>query len=212
MDTSKDFRILLAERGVAEVERVLQNVKVQGRKELVNLARNMANEVQVLKYSYMSPEDLASSCDTIVKLAEEVLRAVTRAEEDFNKKIAEYWLDYLISLPELFERGEVERIGYAIKYFAGEVVSRSKISDKLWLCVVDCGKRFDVVTNSEKLANSERAVVSYLPPRKFSEVVSEGMFVDAMFDKKGELSFEEIRMIADKLGEVESILYQILKG
>ena len=211
MDTSKDFRILIAEKGAAELEKLLQNVKVQRRKELVSLARNLTNEIQVLKYSYMPPEELAKSCGNLLDLAKEISKTLANAEEDFNKRLAEYWLDYISSLPDLFERGEIERIGFAIRYFSGEIVSANKISNKLWLCVVDCGKRFDVVTNSEKLASSERVVVSHLPPRKFGDVVSDGMFVDASFEKKGELSFDEIKSIADKLGEVEAVLYQIVE-
>ncbi|ADC65392.1 conserved hypothetical protein [Ferroglobus placidus DSM 10642] len=212
MDTANDFRILIAERGALELEKALQNVKVQKRKELAGLAGKIKNELQVLKYSYMPPDELAKASESIVRTSEEILNALQKAEEDFNRKIAEYWLNYLISLPDLFKRGEIDKIGFAVRYFSGDVISASKISDKLWLCVVDCGKRFNVVTNSEKLANSESVVVSYLPPRKFGNVISEGMFVDATFEKKGELSFEEIKSMADKLGEVEAILYQILRG
>ncbi len=211
MDTANDYRILLAEKGVDELKKTLQAVRVQKRKELAKVVENIATEVQVLKYSYLSPDELIEESKRVVELASTVLNAVKTAEDDFNKTHSEYWLEYLVSLPELFERGEIDRIGFAIRYFSGEIMTRSKISENLWLCSVDCGRRFDVVTNSEKLANSERVVVSHLPPRKFGNVVSLGMFVEAEFEKKGELSIEEIEKIADKLGEVESVLFSLIR-
>ena len=52
--------------------------------------------------------------------------------------------------------------------------------------------------------------MSYLPPRQFGKAVSEGMFVDASLNKKGELGLEEIRSISASLGEVEAVLLSLL--
>ncbi|NOY11783.1 MAG: RNA-binding protein, partial [Archaeoglobi archaeon] len=52
--------------------------------------------------------------------------------------------------------------------------------------------------------------VSFLPPRQFGDIISEGMFVSARLDKKGELTHEEILSIKDRLGEVESIVLSLL--
>ena len=68
----------------------------------------------------------------------------------------------------------------------------------------------DVVTNSQEFKAGNRAVVCFLPPRQFENTVSEGMFVSAQFDSKGELSHEEILGIRDKLGEVETIVLGFL--
>ncbi len=210
MDTSKDFRILLAEKGLNEISRVANSLKIQGRKNFVSAVNQMISEIQNVKYCYLAPEEIKDfeSFKRIVELAKELRSRVEG--KDYNECLVSYWLEYLESLPDLMDRGEISRIYEAIRFFSGEIVSKKKISDSLWFCLVDCGRRFDVVTNSEELANRQNVVVSYLPPRKFGDVISTGMFVDAELGKKGELSVEEIRSISDKLGEVESILISYL--
>jgi len=211
MDTASDFRIRLAERAVNELEKALNSVKVQKRKELVSAARNLGSEIQVVKYSYMPPEEIVKleNFRKIVEVSKSIKEVIESAERDFQWKQACYWLDYLISLPDLMWRGEITKAYEAIRYFSGEITSRSEMNG-LWLCVVDCGFRMEVVTNSEAFKPGRYAVVSHLPPRQFGKVVSEGMFVDASLDKKGELELEEIRAISASLGEVEAVVLSLI--
>lgn len=211
MDTASDFRIRLAERAVNELEKVLNGVKVQKRKELVSAARNLGSEIQVVKYSYMPPEEIVKleNFRKIVEVSASIKEAIEKAERDFQWKQAYYWLDYLTSLPDLMKRGEIERAYEAIRYFSVEITSRTDM-DGLWLCVVDCNFRIEVVTNSEAFKPGRYAVVSYLPPRQFGKVISEGMFVDASLNKKGELELEEIRAISTSLGEVEAVVLSLI--
>lgn len=212
MDTSKDFRIRLAEKGVQELEKSLNNLRVQGRKELIRNVKEMASDLQIIKYSYIPFEEL-SEFETTVKISkksEEMLEIVKKAEKDFHQLNSKYWLEYLKDLHELFRRGEISRAYEAIRYFSGEIISNSKISSNLWLCNVDCGFKLEIVTNSQTFRQGRYAVVSYLPPRQFGNVVSEGMFVDVELNKKGELSYQEIQAIKDSLGEVEAVILNII--
>ncbi len=211
MDTANDFRIRLAEKGLSELERIIQAVKVQGRKEILKEIRNMQSEMQIVKYSYLSPDELTEleNFKNIVRKAEKLREALKNAERDFNWKLADYWLGYLVDLQKLMKRGVISKPYEAIRFFSGEIVNRKSLG-KLWLCNVDCGFRMDIITNSDEFKPNTFAVIAYLPPREFDGMISEGMFVPASLQKKGELELEEIRSIADKLGEVESVLIELL--
>jgi predicted RNA-binding protein with EMAP domain len=212
MDTANDFRILLAEKGLKELERLVNVVKVQRRKEIIKRVRELTNELQIVKYSYLSCDELLNfdSFQKIVKTAKDLREQLKQAERDFNWKQADYWLEYLTYLPELMKRGEITKAYEAIRFFSGVITNRQSING-LWFCNVDCGFKMNVVTNAEKFKPNDYVVIAYLPPREFKGYVSEGMFVDAKLEKKGELSLDEIKSIADKLGEVESILIELMK-
>lgn len=212
MDTANDFRIRLAEKGVEELEKSLNNVKVQRRKELVKAVSGLKSEIQIVKYSYMPFEELAELESTIriSETAKSVLDAVLKAERDFHQLNSKYWLEYLTHLPALLKRGQIEKAYEAVRYFSGEIISTVQISDSLWLCSFDCGFKMEVVTNSQEFRAGRNAVVSFLPPRQFGDIVSEGMFVPAQLEKKGELTHSEILTIKDRLGEVEAAVLSLL--
>ncbi|AIY90365.1 RNA-binding protein [Geoglobus acetivorans] len=214
MDTANDIRIRLAEKAFSELEKSLNNVRVQRRKELVKKVQELKSEIQIIKYSYMPFGELAEY-ETTVKISQSangILEAIASAERDFHYLTSRYWLEYLRFLPSLLKRGEIQKAYEAIRYFSGEIISVTQLSENLWLCNVDCGFKMDVVTNSEVFRSGRYAVVSYLPPRQFGNVVSEGMFVDASLDRKGELDHQEILSIKDKLGEVEAMVLSILQS
>ncbi|AIG97194.1 MULTISPECIES: RNA-binding protein [Archaeoglobus] len=213
MDTANDFRILLAEKGVEELIRVSQSLQVQGRKKFVEALKSISSELQNVKYCYLSVDELLEF-ESFLKVVDTAssLRKMLPDSKDYSTAIADYWLEYLAHLPELMKRGEIERIGEAIRYFAGEITSRSGL-DGLWLCVFDCGGRLEVVTNSEEYRQGKKAVVAYLPPRRFGKEISRGMFVlqHDRIAKKGELNLADIKSIRKWLGEVESILTDLIK-
>lgn len=206
----KDYRIQLAERGIEEIKRLSNSLKIPKRKEFLAKIEEIATNLQIVKYSYMPAEEVAKLEEQkkIAELASKLRKEVQ--QNDLAGITADYWLEYIEKLPELMKRGEIAKIYEAVRFFAGEVISKRKI-DRLWLCLVDCGFKLEVITNSEALTSGKR-IVAYLPPRKFGEIVSRGMFVDATIDKKGELSIEEIRRISRALGEVESILISLLSS
>ncbi len=213
MDTANDFRILLAEKGMEELLKVSQSLQVQGRKRFIEALKSISSELQNVKYCYLSVDELLEF-ESFLKVVDTArnLRFMLPDSKDYNTALADYWLEYLANLPELMRRGEIERVGEAIRYFAGEITSRSAL-DGLWLCVFDWGERLEVVTNSEEYKQGKKAVVAYLPPRKFGKVVSRGMFVlqHDRIAKKGELNLADIRSIRKWLGEVESILTNLIK-
>ncbi len=212
MDTSNDFRIRLAEKGVEELENSLSNIRLQRRKELVKEISGLKSEIQILKYSYMPFRDLAEYESTIriSKVAESALERVMEAERDFHQINSRFWLDYLSSLPSLLGRGDIERAYEAVRYFSGKIVSTTEMGENLWLCSFDCGFKMEIVTNSKEFRAGTEAVVSFLPPRQFGNAVSEGMFVSARIGKMGELTHDEILSIGESLGEVEAVILNVI--
>lgn len=206
----KDYRILLAEKGIEEIKRLSNSLRIPRRKDFVAKVEEISSKLQVVKYSYMPAEEVAKLEELlqISEIASKLRKEIQQS--DFQGITADYWLEYMEKLPELMNRGEIKKVYEALRFFSGEVISKRKL-ERLWLCIVDCGLKLEVVTNSEALTSGKR-VVAYLPPRRFGEIVSRGMFVDAVVDKKGELSIEEIRKVSKSLGEVESLLISMLSG
>lgn len=214
MDTASDFRILLTEKGISELEKLITNFKIQNRKGLINDLKKMKSNLQIVKYSYMSPADLKQLTEfkEIIERSQDIVSIIlkTKTDGDHKFKNAIYWLEYIGKLPELIDRGEIRKAYESIRFFSGEIKNR-RVLEKLWHCSVDCNFRIDVVTNSPKFKPGMNVVVSYLPPVSLGGVVSEGMFVDASLDFKGELNLEQIREISGALGEVESMVLKLLK-
>ncbi len=156
MDTANDFRILLAEKGMEELLKVSQSLQVQGRKRFIEALKSISSELQNVKYCYLSVDELLEF-ESFLKVVDTArnLRFMLPDSKDYNTALADYWLEYLANLPELMRRGEIERVGEAIRYFAGEITSRSAL-DGLWLCVFDWGERLEVVTNSEEYKQGKK--------------------------------------------------------
>ncbi len=214
LDTANDFRILLAEKALSELEKLFNAIKLQRRREYLRKLKALVGDVQNVKYSYLSPKDLLNfdSFKRIVSTAMEIEEEVKRLEKDPITIQSLYWLEYLANLPDLLRRGEISRPFEAIRFFRGEIVSRNKING-LWLCNVDCGFKLNVVTNNDDFKPSKMALIAYLPPRTFgkSNYLSQGMFVCLSEGEKGEISLDEVRMV-ESLGEVDSIIFELVKG
>ena len=61
-DTSKDYRLLVAEKSVDLFLRTLEGANLKGRwnkRNVMNTARDMVPEIQSLYYSYVDPADVA---------------------------------------------------------------------------------------------------------------------------------------------------------
>ncbi|MFN3384387.1 MAG: RNA-binding protein [Archaeoglobaceae archaeon] len=202
-----DFRLILADKGINEIKRLLNALKTQKRREMALKLEEIASKLQGVRYCYMPAEEVAKLDEVleISRTAEELKSFI--GQRDFSGVTTKYWLEYLEKLPELMGRGEITKVFEAIRFFSGDIVTRKKEGD-LWLCVFDCGSRLEIATNTDFKG---RKVVSYLPPRRFGSFISQGMFVDAEFGKKGELTLEEIRSISEKLREVETVLVSIMR-
>ncbi|MDK2795279.1 MAG: uncharacterized protein PWQ22_907 [Archaeoglobaceae archaeon] len=101
----RDYRILLAEKGVEELKRISNSLRVQRRKEFVARIGEIETKLQVVKYSYMPAEEVAKLEEllAIADMASKMRKEIQ--QNDFNGITAEYWLEYIEMLPELMKRG-----------------------------------------------------------------------------------------------------------
>jgi|Deesub1362B_J571_1020462.scaffolds.fasta_scaffold00121_71 hypothetical protein len=212
LDTPNDFRILLAEKALFELEKLFNAIKLQRRKEYLKKLKTLVGDIQNVKYSYLSPKDLLNfdSFKKIVSTAVEIGEEVKRLEKDPITIQSLYWLEYLTNLSDLIRQGEISQPFEAIRFFRGEIVSRNKIND-LWLCNADCSFKLNVVANNDDFKPGTMALIAYLPPRTFGKYLSQGMFVCMSEGEKGEVSLDEVKKM-EGLGEVNSLIYELIKS
>lgn len=55
----KDYRILLAEKGIEEIQRLSNSLKIPKRKEFLAKIEEIASDLQIVKYSYIPAEEVA---------------------------------------------------------------------------------------------------------------------------------------------------------
>lgn len=63
-DTSKDYRLLVAEKSVELFIRTIEGAKFRGqwdKKRSIQLAKEMIPDIQALRYSYIDPEELVDT-------------------------------------------------------------------------------------------------------------------------------------------------------
>ncbi len=183
MDTSNNAKILLAEKCVRDVDRLIGNIREIKREGITKL---ISAKIMEIKYSYGEPEDLVPYFSELKKMCSriiEVLGAERWHQRLKEMKISElniahirfclnilYNLDTRINLPD--------DPAYAVDIRIGEIKSVMKHprADKLKVCNVNVGRVVTVVTNIHDVKENEKLAVALLPPTEFFGVVSEGMF------------------------------------
>lgn len=202
-DTSKDYRLLVAEKSVDLFLRTLEGANLKGRwnkKQVVQNAKNMVPEIQVLYYSYVEPADLANM-PQIASIKEKAnciienlggndwykhfLELVNKDEKSkLEEAIAKirFFLNIILDIDKRLALGPIADPIVAIDIKVGEVVSvgTHPDADNLLVCNVNIKKRaIVVVTNDLDVKESNRVAVAMLPPTSFMGIASEGMFLGA---------------------------------
>lgn len=198
MDTSRDYRILLAEKAV---EKYMSIVKASSlpylvkREELLSYAREAHSLVMTLKYSFLPPEQIVGS-ELLAKLSALADRMVSFVEERPLRPLSGRdrlnvayvrWIGITLGgLSDRFRLGEDNLPEYAVDILGVRVESASRLrgSRGLWVANVTPGYEFfTVVTNLGDVRSGQVRAVAVLPPRMFNEVVSEAMFCSGALDE-----------------------------
>jgi len=80
----KDFRILLAERGIQELNRISNSLRIPKRKEFVANLGEIEAKLPVVKYSYMPAEEVAK-LEELLKISEIAFKLRKDIQQnDFN--------------------------------------------------------------------------------------------------------------------------------
>ncbi len=186
MDTARNPKILMAERCIKDLARLLTGLKGVGR-ETSKLVNAMEAKILEIKYSYGELGGLKPLLSELNSHLLEFYNALggnqwvskLRKIGVDNEKIAQikfamniiYNLEPRLKLPD--------DPAYAVDIRVGEIESVMKHpnADKLKVCNVNVGKVITVVTNDLSVKPGEKVAVSLLPPANLRGVVSEGMFV-----------------------------------
>lgn len=186
-DTSKDPRLLVAQRACALLKKTLhQKLGVRlsvGRERLDEWAATVESAVMTLTYSYLEPDALASSdpMKEIVEAArsfESALEPVLKGPEapPQHRAMVKWCLRTLTGLPaRLSNPGTTLASG--VDLVAVDVKNVAK-TGKLWLTRVGDGRNeYPVVTNMPTIAAGNVHAVAFLPPAEVGGTVSEAMFL-----------------------------------
>ncbi|KAF5075615.1 tRNA-binding protein [Methanobacterium aggregans] len=238
-DTSKDYRLRVAEKAVDLFIRTAGGANLKGiwnKRKSMNTAREMIPEIQTLYYSYMEPEDMAKSSqikDLKEKVSEitqalggegwqtEFLKLVHKEEkEKLGEAISKikFCLNTISSIDKRLLLGAVDDPIVGIDIRKGEVVSIGKHpnADNLLVCNVNIGDRAaTVVTNDMAVKEGNNVGVSLLPPTNFMGVTSEGMFLgmggSVLKDVEGEIGQLPHGFPLDALNTTRSLVEEFLK-
>ncbi len=214
-DTSKDYRLLVADKSVELFLRAIEGANLKGKwnkKKALTSARNMIPEIQTLYYSYLNPEEMAETTQikSLKRNADEIVRALggeawyqqflELVKRDEKYKLEEtiakikFFLNTISGIRRRLLLGKIKDpiIGIDIKTGLISSVSKHPGADKLLICNINLGERaITVVTNDLTLKEGNQVAVALLPPTTFREITSEGMFLGdeggVLKDVKGEL-------------------------
>ncbi len=226
MDTSKDYRILMAEDALRRLDRRVRcwNLSYPIHKgRALSIIKELNACLQAVKHSYLplqyllKYEPLLRLGELARKLSAEVLppRGV-RVEGRSKLLLAElkYSLLQLINLKGRLALGEENLPDRAVDIVAVEVVSVMKHPSADRLLVTKAGtERFGltIVTNILGLKKGEVRAAALLPPQEFFGVVSEAMYCSDPLPKEllGRRPSRDVIHVNEVARVVESVVREL---
>ena len=238
-DTTKDYRLLIAEKSMNMFLRALETNSFKGhwnKKMARESAQNMNSDFQKISYSYMDPKDIAESTeiDSLENKAQDVIKYLggddwfhqflNLAKKDEKHKIEEtlirtrFFINTILGLRKRMAFGPIPDPIVGVDIQVGEIMSASlhDFSDDLMICNVNLGKRaIRVITNDMTVKDGNKVGVALLPPDTFHGIVSEGMFLGAgegiIKDIEGDLGEMPHGFPLEALNETRNLLEVYLK-
>lgn len=238
-DSSKDYRLLVAQKSVELFLRTVECANLRGKwnkKKALKSARDMVPEIQSLYYSYLDPVEISKTPqissleDGALEIVDalggedwhhQFLELAARGEKDkLTESVAKikFFLNTISGLKRRLQLGEINDPVIAIDIVTGLVSSAGKHpqSDKLLICNVNLGERaVTVVTNDLTVKDGNHVAMALLPPAVFQGVTSEGMFLGAgagvLKDVKGELGDLPHGIPLEALNETRNFTETFLK-
>jgi len=238
-DTSKDYRLRVAEKAVEQFIRVVEGSNLRGswnKKQVRLIAKNMNPDIQTMYYSYVSPQELAETpqMEKLLNSVDEIIENL--GGEDYSRKFLselnreerekldlplskmKFFFNTIRGLPERLMLGEIDDPVIGVDIKVGELVSVSKHpdTDTLMVCNVNLGKRaITVITNDLTVKDNDKVAVALLPPSVFMGISSEGMFLGAgegvLKDVEGEIGSLPQHVDVAAFNETRNLVDQFLK-
>ncbi len=239
-DTSKDYRLLVAEKAVELFLKTVEHAKFKGKwnkKGAQQLAKEMIPEIQAMRYTYVDPKELVDTpqMKALKEKAEGIIEALggdewhhtflSLADKSEREKVEEavakvrFFLNTILGLDKRLALGKINDPVIAVDIKVGEVMSVSKHpnADRLLVTNVNIGDRaVTVVTNDLTVKEGNHVAVALLPPANFRGIVSEGMFLGAgegvLKNVKGEIGGLPKGIPLEALNETRNLVEAFLKG
>lgn len=238
-DTSKDYRLKVAEKSIEDFIRVVEGSNLRGswnKKQVRQIAKNMNPEIQTLYYSYITPDEMAQTpqMKNLLKSIDDIIENL--GGEDYAKKFQgelnreerekidlplskmKFFFNTFRGLPNRLALGEVDDPVMGVDIMVGELSSVSKHprTDNLMVCNVNLASRaITVITNDLSVKDNDRVAVALLPPTSFMGISSEGMFLGAgegiLKDVEGELGHLPQHFDMAALNETRNMVDAYLK-
>ncbi|RLF04537.1 MAG: tRNA-binding protein [Thermoprotei archaeon] len=189
MDTSKDYRIIVAEAALKDLEKIVRNRRLPfpiKRDYVLFLIRDALSKLMAVKYSFLPESMLVSSqtlsdfCEVVGKISENLQsKGVEKPDYRYQYTLSEIrWI--LRTLTGLKERFKLEGnyVDYSVDVLGAKIMSVSHHDklERLWVLkgsTVD--ESFIIVTNLPRIKRGEVRAIAVLPPREFEGVISEAM-------------------------------------
>ncbi len=223
MDTSKDYRILLAEDAVRRIDNRVKSWSLNypiHKGKVLSIVKSINSYVQAVKHSYLplpyllKYEPLLKIHELARDLAKEVLPPKGVSVEGKSKLLVaelRYSLLQLINLRARLSLGEENNPDYAVDIVAVEVASVMRHPEAGKLMITRAGtERFGltIVTNILGIRKGEVRAAAILPPKEFFGVVSEAMYCSNPLPKEllGRRPPRESLHLAEIAEAVESII------
>jgi uncharacterized protein len=238
-DSSKDYRLLVAQKSVELFLRTVEGANLRGKwnkKKALSNAKNMIPEIQSLYYSYLAPEEMSKSAQisSLEKECLEIIKAlgggnwhhqfIELATRDEREKLEEsvakikFFSNTIMGLKRRLMLGEINDPIIGIDIITGIIssVGKHNKTDKLLVCNVNLKERaITVVTNDLTVKDGNTVAVAMLPPAVFQGITSEGMFLGAdegiLKDVKGELGDLPHGIPLEALNEARNFVDTFLK-
>jgi predicted RNA-binding protein with EMAP domain len=239
-DTSKDYRLSVAEKSVELFLKTIEGAKFKGKwdkKKAIQLAKEMIPEIQAMRYSYVEPNELVETpqMKALKEKAAGIIEALggedwhhkflSLADKNEREKVEEavakikFFLNTILNLDKRLALGKINDPVIAVDIKVGEVMSVAKHpnADRLLVTNVNIGDRaITVVTNDLTVKEGNRVAVALLPPANFRGIVSEGMFLGAgegvLKDVKGEVGGLPTGVPLEAFVETRNLVEAFLKG
>ncbi len=238
-DTSKDYRLLVAEKSIELFQRTIEGANLKGKwnkKPALQAARKMTTEIQTLYYSYISPGEMKETPQMALmeKQGQEIVEALggeswhrqflELANREEKEKLEEslakikFFLNTIFGLRARLSLGEIKDPVMGIDIKKGEILSVSKHprAAQLLVCNVNLQERaITVVTNDMDVKEKNQVAVALLPPEVFMGITSEGMFLGEdkgiLKDVKGDLGKLPHGIPLDALNEARNLVDNFLQ-
>ncbi len=190
MDTSRDFRILVAEKALNDLYNIIRmrrlNIPVNWAKTL-DLTEKLRSTLLKIKYSYLPLNMLIRSVelkliiDYTVDLSRILLdkQVLNRFKPNpYPVATVRYCLRTLYGLKYRLALGEENKSHYAVDIEGVEIVSvhRHPNADKLYITKAEGALPYTIITNIRDIKKGEIRAAAILPPAIIMGELSEAMY------------------------------------